>query len=142
LRQRAIGYLARREYSRAELAVKLAPLGTQEDIEATLADLERTGLLSDARFAESYLRSHAPRKGTPGLRYALQTRGVDADLIDAHLAALPDELERAKTVWGKKFAVPAADIRERGQQARFLQNRGFSSSVIHSLLNHAHTRGS
>lgn len=140
LRQRALKCLARREHSRAELATKLRSLGTPEDIEATLTDLEHTGLLSDARFAESYLRTHASRKGTLGLRYALQTRGVAADLIQTQMAELPDELERARTVWGKKFPHTAMDSRERGKQARFLQNRGFSADVIHHLLNHAHPR--
>ena len=37
LRQQAIRLLARREHTRAELARKLAGLGTQEEVDAVLA---------------------------------------------------------------------------------------------------------
>ncbi|MDP2751209.1 MAG: recombination regulator RecX [Rhodocyclaceae bacterium] len=142
LRKRAINLLARREHSRAELATKLASVGTPEEIDATLVDLERTGLLSDARFTECYLRSHARRQGVVRLRHALRMRGVADHLIDAQLIELPNEMDRAKTVWEKKFATPPSDARERAKQARFLQGRGFSMDVILRLLNDVHARRS
>ena len=138
LRSRAIKLLARREHSRAELARKLAPLGTPEEIDAVLNELARTGLQSDARFAASYLRSQAARLGTARLRQTLRGKGIDAELIAAQVAdlsaELPDELERARAVWQKKFAAPPADAREWAKQARFLQGRGFSVELIRRLL--------
>jgi regulatory protein len=101
LRQRAVRLLARREHTRAELFRKLAPHGTQEDVETMLNDLAAAGLQSDARFAESYVRGQAARLGATRLRQSLRTRGVDAALIDSQLesAALPDEMVRARAVW-------------------------------------------
>jgi regulatory protein len=134
LRQKAIRLLARREHTRAELARKLAPLGTEEEIETVLNELTRSGLQSDARFAESYLRSQAGRLGAARLRQTLRSKGVAADLVEAQVTDLPAELERAQAVWRKKFAAPPADAREWAKQARFLQGRGFSAAVIRKLL--------
>ena len=66
--------LARREHTRAELSRKLAPHGTQEEIDTVLNELAGSGLQSDARFAESYVRSQAARLGAARLRQTLRTR--------------------------------------------------------------------
>jgi regulatory protein len=134
LRQRAVRLLARREHTRAELTRKLAPHGTPEEIDTVLNELARTGLQSDARFAESYVRSQSARLGAARLRQALRTKGVATELIETGLVDLPDEMERAREVWTKKFAAPPSDAREWAKQARFLQGRGFSSEVIRRLL--------
>ena len=134
LTQRAVALLARREHSRAELARKLAPHGSEEEIETLLSALEGRGLLSDARAAEAYLRSHAERFGAAKLRQALRARGVDEEIISAGVGELADEQERARAVWIKKFGVLPADAREWARQARFLQSRGFSPDIIRKLL--------
>jgi regulatory protein len=134
LRQKAIRLLARREHTRAELARRLAPHGTAEEIETVLNELARAGLQSDARFAASYLRSQAGRLGTARLRQTLRTKGVAAELIAAQVIDLPDELERARAVWRKKYSTPPADAREWARQARFLQGRGFATEIIRKLL--------
>lgn len=131
---RAVGLLARREHTRAELARKLAPHGTPEEIDTVLTELALTGLQSDARFAESYVRGHAARLGAARLRQTLRTKGVAAELIDAQVADLPDESERVRAVWARKFSAPPADMREWARQARFLQGRGFSVEAIRKLL--------
>ncbi|MBA5828025.1 RecX family transcriptional regulator, partial [Escherichia coli] len=62
LKGRALGYLSRREYSRTELARKLAPyVGEDESVEPVLDALEQEGWLSDARFAESLVHRRASR---------------------------------------------------------------------------------
>jgi regulatory protein len=136
LRQRAIRLLARREHTRAELARKLAPLGSEEDIDAVLADLSASGLLSDARAAAAYVRSNASRFGAARLRQTLRRKGVESELIDDQLAQadLPDEMARAREIWARKFSAPPADAREWARQARFLQGRGFSTDTIRRLL--------
>ena len=81
LRLRAVGLLARREHSRAELAKKLAPLGTMEEIVTVLDQLEQTGLLSDARAAHAYVRSHAARFGAAKLKHGLRSKGIGAEKV-------------------------------------------------------------
>jgi regulatory protein len=134
LRQRAIRLLARREHSRIELADKLAAHGTEEDIATVLAQLESESLLSDARAAAAYVRSHAGRFGAGRLRQELRSRGMNPDLAAAELEDMDGELDRARAVWARKFAAAPADARDWARQARFLQGRGFATEVIRRLL--------
>jgi regulatory protein len=136
LKQRAIKLLARREHTRTELARKLGPLGSREEIDAVLADLTASGLLSDARAASAYVRGHAARFGAGRLRQELRRRGVEDEQIETALdgAEVSDELARARAVWAKKFSAAPADAKEWARQARFLQSRGFATDVIRRLL--------
>jgi regulatory protein len=128
--------LARREHTRAELDNKLLAHGTPEEISIVLDQLQQSGLLSDARFAESYLRSQSSRLGIARLRFALRNKGVSSEAVEASLAGadLPSELERARALWLRKFGELPVDAREWARQARFLQTRGFTSDVIRRLL--------
>jgi len=136
LRQQAIKLLARREHTRVELARKLSGLGTPEEIDAVLADMEASQLQSDNRTAENYLRSNASRLGASRLRHTLKTRGVAPEMIEEQLAQadLPDEIERARAAWSRKFSAAPANAREWARQARFLQSRGFAGDIVRRLL--------
>jgi regulatory protein len=136
LRQRAIRLLARREHTRAELERKLAPHGTEDDIQIVIAELQTNQLQSDARFAESWLRARADRLGTARLRQRLQQKGVAGDLIAASIAQadLGDERDRAAAAWAKKFGIPPVDPADWARQARFLQSRGFASDTIRRVV--------
>ena len=136
LRQQAIRLLARREHTRVELARKLSGLGTTEEIDAVLADMEASQLQSDNRTAESYLRSNASRLGASRLRHTLKTRGVAPEMIEEQLAQadLPDEIERARAAWSRKFSAAPANAKEWARQARFLQSRGFAGDIVRRLL--------
>ena len=136
LRERALRHLARRDHSRAELAQKLAAHGSGEEVEAVLDRMSELGLLSDARFAEAWVRGKGARFGTARLRHDLVRRGVAPDLIDAALDSecRDADLERARLVWRGKFGTPPDDAREWARQARFLHGRGFGSDVIRKLL--------
>jgi regulatory protein len=136
LRQQAIRLLARREHTRTELARKLAARGTSDEIESVLTELEASQLLSDKRAAESYVRGHSARLGASRLRHDLKSKGVSVEMIDEQLSNedMPDELERARAVWTRKFSAAPADSRDWARQARFLQGRGFASDIIRRLL--------
>lgn len=88
-RRKAVDLLARREYSRAELARKLA--GREADIDhaaldTVLDELAACGWQSDARFAQMWIQAHAARHGAQRLRQDLRQRGVATADIDAALA--------------------------------------------------------
>ncbi|MGO9444553.1 MAG: recombination regulator RecX [Thiobacillaceae bacterium] len=136
LRDRALAYLARREHSRQELANKLALAGyLGTDIEAQLDELTRRGLLSNERFAEDYVASKQGRFGALKLTHDLRSRGVDESIVQMTLAAATEtELERARSVWNKRFGAPPANALEKAKQLRFLQNRGFSLETIYQVL--------
>jgi len=126
-----------REHSREELRRKLlARAEDGDDVEAVLDRMAETGLQSDERFAESFVRSKGSRMGVERLRRELLDRGVSSEVVAAALeeALLDDELSRARAVWAKKFGVVPQDRGDWARQARFLQSRGFAVDVIRKLL--------
>jgi regulatory protein len=135
LRERALGLLARREHSRAELARKLAPHGGVDAIATLLDDLERENLLSNQRYAESLAVSRAGRHGSQRLKADLRAKGV-ADEVAAEVVreARAGDLDAARAVWAKKFGRPAGDAAERARQMRFLAGRGFPLDVVRRVV--------
>ncbi|WP_186063527.1 recombination regulator RecX [Burkholderia gladioli] len=136
LKGRALGYLSRREYSRSELARKLAPYVEEGDApEALLDALEREGWLSDARFTESLVHRRASRLGTARILGELKRHAVDSELVESVSEQLREtEFGRAQAVWRKKFGSLPGTPAERAKQARFLAARGFTSATIVKLL--------
>ncbi|MBW8077057.1 MAG: recombination regulator RecX [Gallionella sp.] len=144
LRTRALQYLARREYSRAELRGKLLPHAQIEadfeqaqpvDLDALLDDLTARGWLSDARAASQFVHAKRSRFGTQRITHELHQRGIGDELIDAVLPALQEsELEAARDVWQRKFGALPKDAKEQARQMRFLQSRGFGFEVIFKVL--------
>lgn len=136
LKGRALGYLSRREYSRAELARKLAPYASEDEpVEPVLDALEQEGWLSDARFAESLVHRRASRVGAARIVNELKRHAVGDTLVEAVSAQLREtEWARAQAVWSKKFGALPQTPAERAKQARFLAARGFSSATIVKLL--------
>lgn len=132
LRARAMRWLARREHSRAELGRKLAAHADEnEDIEALLDDLALRGWLSDARYAEQSIRSHARRFGPLKLASRLRSRGVDEEAIAAAFrAAGVDGASSLESVWQRHFRAPPEGEKEKSRQVRFLQGRGFALEEI------------
>jgi regulatory protein len=136
LRERALRCLSRRDYSRAELAAKLAPYGTDGEIEAILDRMGELSLQSDARMAESWVRSNNGRFGRARLRSELARRGLARELIEETLANgdMASEAERARTIWQSRYPALPADAREWARQARFLLARGFAAETVRAVL--------
>jgi regulatory protein len=160
---RALRFLARREYSRQELAGKLlskpAPRParrnarnladefapdphiddvyeppTADEVNALLDDLERRKMLSDNRYAEMRTRLRAPRYGDSRLRQELAQKGIDRDTIATVLSEQPDEFLRCREIWLKKFGHLPSDMNERMKQTRYLASRGFAMRVIQRVI--------
>lgn len=136
LKGRALAYLSRREYSRAELSRKLMPFADDADaLEALLDSLVREGWLSDARFAESVIHRRAARLGATRIVGELRRHAMGDTLIEEVNAQLREtELSRARAVWQKKYGQLPETPAERARQARFLAARGFSMTIIGKIL--------
>ena len=136
LRQRALEYLGKREYSAIELGQKLKHYAEEsDDIPALLADFKTRGWLSDARFTEQLINARKVKFGSNKVAHELREKGIaDNLIIDAVSAMQETELERATEVWRKKFNQVATDRNEWAKQARFLQSRGFSFDTIKKVL--------
>lgn len=136
LRQRALGYLARREHSRADLTRKLERAGFEpEAIGPVLDEFEAKNWLSDQRFAESWVADHRARAGSVKLAYDLRQHGISDTLIETILRDNRDsELERAIAVWNKKFGSTPTNPAEKAKQIRFMLSRGFTHEIIQRSL--------
>ncbi len=136
LEARALGFLARREYSRAELRARLAAHAPDADaLDAVLDQLAAKKLLSDQRFIESLVRRRAERFGAARIQHELRTHQLSAEQLAPALEALKaSELERAREVWQRRFGEPPASREERLRQMRFLAGRGFAGEVIRKVV--------
>ena len=178
LTERALRLLTRREHSRFELRRKLVrrrsaksgPKSESESnstnaaaggdttttmetqLDAVLDDLVHRGLLSDERFAESFVRRGVDRGHGPlKIRSGLRSRGVAEDLIDGALTFSDDFwLDLARAAQAKRFGNGGrnsnsnsgdddadgapANRSEWAKHARFLAARGFASDIIYRTL--------
>ena len=137
-RQKAMDLLARREHSEQELRQKLKSRGYDSDtVEDAILSLRQDGLLSDERFAESYVHHrYNAGMGPIRIRYELRQKGISVALADAYLETFSgrwDELMRQLRQRKYGATIPD-DYAERMKQARFLQNRGFSPESVMRLF--------
>lgn len=138
VRERALRFLARREYTRSELARKLAPhteAENRDELDALLDDFTRRGWLSEARFVEMVVQARLGKFGSRRIIHELREKGVSEETIAAALPEIREnELETARAVWAKKFGILPADARERAKQIRFLASRGFGTETIRRVV--------
>jgi len=138
IKQTALRLLAAREHSAMELRHKLLARGGGEArVERVLADLAAHGLLSNARFTARYVEERMAKGFGPlRIRAELGQRGIDADLIDAHLP-------KDETAWmplltrahDRKFGhLPPRDRMDLARRARFLEYRGYTGTQIGRFL--------
>ena len=124
----ATAALARREHSVRSLRERLQRAGvTSGDAEAVVEELRHAGLVDDGRFAEERARVLAERgKGDAAIRFELERAGVEAAEIEAALAGLASERERAAALVARRGATLAT--------ARLLAGRGFDEEVVAALV--------
>ena len=128
--------LSAREHSRAELERKLARF---EEVPGTLAQaldaLEAKNFISEQRVAESLVHRRSSKLGVARLQQELQAKGLEQQTIQEALhQARTTELDRAQTIWRKKFDQVAQSPQERAKQMRFLAGRGFSGDTIRQVV--------
>ena len=114
-------------------AAEAAPVDAVAQVEAALDWLEANNYLSQERFVESRVHARAARFGNLRIRQELAQHAVT--LSPQAAQSLKDsELDRARAVWARKYAVAPDGLAEHARQARFLASRGFSADVIRQLL--------
>ena len=134
----AVKLLGSREHSRKELRRKLHHrFSDNELVDEVLDRLQQQSLLSDRRFAETYVGQRS-RKGYGPLRIRaeLAERGVSGELISDSLDAAEIDWQDilAETADGKFGRQPATDQRALAKRGRFLEQRGFPISLIRRYL--------
>lgn len=139
LRHQALDLLARREHATQELAAKLIAKGADSTaIESLLTQLQREGLLSDARFAAARSRYRRERGFGPlHVSADLLARGVPRQVVTETIEADADLwLEAARQAKEKRFGPGHPPDRPTAAKwMRFLQTRGFTHQQIRHALN-------
>ena len=134
----ALSLLARREYSRKELAARLTRRGSPEDLaQQVLRELAAAGWQSDERFAGAFAASKTERGYGPLRIIAeLKERGINAETIAASIrTGDPCWEERMLQARVRHFGTRLpVDRKERARQARYLVNRGFIPERVRRAL--------
>lgn len=138
LKAKAVGLLALREYTRAELLKKLSPLAeTPEMMTEVLDELAAGGWQSDERFAAVFSHHKSVKQGAALVAQGMRQKGIsDALITECMQNLIATEQTRARSVWEKKFSKEGRpnDARSWARQARFLASRGFGAGVIRQVL--------
>ena len=138
VRRTAMDLLARREHGRVELTRKLRQRGAPpEMIETALDRLTEEGLLSEARYLESFVSYRARSGYGPArIREELSQRGLQRADIELALRECGISWQtQLEDTWRRKFAgkLPE-DAKERARQGRFLSYRGYTMDMIGRVL--------
>ena len=144
IRMSAMNFLAMREHSAKELAVKLGKKFIQEDwINTELEKLKNAGLQSDQRFTEAFVNMRLRQgKGALIIRLELKEKGISEVLINECLSSHTNWNELAFQAYKKKFGDSSIeDMKEKSRRIRFLTARGFSPTNIQYALNHSSEEG-
>ena len=120
--------LKHRDHSAHGLEQKLAARDVSPAERARALDtLGRAGVVDDARFASARARGLAERGwGDAAVRAELEGQGVAGEWIEAAVAALDPERDRACRIAGRRGAGPAT--------ARYLAAHGFDEDAIEAAL--------
>lgn len=135
----AYSLLARGDYSAARLHEKLRLKGFMSQAVAETVDtLRARGHLNDARLARGLVeRFQKQGFGRCGVWAKLQQRGLTDDVITTALSEWeePAEIKLAEQLIQRRFSAAALEEpKTRARAYRFLLRRGYSASVVASVL--------
>ncbi|MGV8041116.1 MAG: regulatory protein RecX [Thermoanaerobaculaceae bacterium] len=141
IHEAALRLLARRAYSRRELAERLAKKEyPPAAVEVELERLERAGLLDEDELARSIRRDRLRQgKGRRAIAGELWRRGVEPATVARALAELAPE-EAAEALAGSAAKAMAKHPRwrelprERAKVVRYLLARGFDAAEVRRVL--------
>ena len=141
-RRCAIRYLTYRDRSRNEIACYLRGKGISKNaLDETLTCLENNDYINDSRFALQFGRSRIENKkvGRILLARELKDKGLEDHIIRGALSTLDKEYnEREIAMNCAKKKIDSSSLndieKERGRLVRFLERKGFASSLIYQLV--------
>ena len=137
----ALRLLAARPRSEKEVRERLVRRGLPHDIIVhTLERLREYGYVDDVEFARFWVeaRSGANPRGRYVVRRELRMKGVDQDVADEAMEALPEERSARKAARKKLPSLRGLDYPDfRNRLAGYLVRRGFGYDVVKQVVNDA-----
>lgn len=138
LMARAVGLLAKREYSYQTLRTALSRYISREDVhvlDTVLEQLQAKGYLSNKRFAQVRTQTRLRQYGNRRICQELRRNGIEESLIDETMKEFGQEEEtRCREIWKRKFGRQPETPKERDKQIRYFLYRGFSYRVIQKVI--------
>ena len=145
IKQRALGYLARRFHSERELLIKLKSKSYEERlIKIVISELRKASFLDDKNFAIHFIEEKLKKKqwGKNKIRSALFNKGISGEIIDEiflNLDSEQDEIDSALELAKKKFdKVKKRETDDRKVYQKvvaFLMSRGFDYNTSSEACN-------
>ena len=138
-RNRAMELLSRRPMSEKELVDKLIRKGEDEETARDCARwLREEGFLNDESYAATVARHYAAKGYGPGrVRAELSRRGVDRELWDGTIEAMPENTEKLDRFIAARLTDPE-DREQIRKVSAALYRRGYSWEEIRSALGRFH----
>lgn len=128
---------SKRECCSSELRRRIAA-EPELDAEAILASLREDGYLSDGRYARAFARDKAALDGWGAIkiRYALKSKGIDDETIDAALDEVDTEASgnRLRKLLEARNRALRDDPQRRLKLIRYALGRGYSYDEVSPVL--------
>lgn len=138
IRNACLVMLTRRDFSTKELTEKISlKFESRPVIDQVISTLKTEGLLSDVRFAESFVRARISKgQGKQRIKSEIKHKGIGNELLKQVIDAQDiDWISIAEKVLVKKFGnLVNPDRKEVGKRIRFLQYRGFDFDEISQVM--------
>lgn len=137
VRAHALRLLARREYSVGELSNKLLTrCRDRSSVDTVVAALADEDLVSDSRFARSFVRSRVAKyQGPRKIRAQLSQRRVSDSLIDQALSEVELSWTALAADWLERSEGGVPPAEKRPGCYRRLINRGFTHDQAMDAIN-------
>ena len=139
-REKALQYVSQRQMSARELGRKLREKGFDEETaDYCVAWTTERGLLNEESYAAAIVRHYAAKGyGAGRIRQELMRRGLERELWEEALAALPEDTAKLDRFIAQRLKEP--DDRDAVRKlSAALFRRGFSSEEIRSALSRFET---
>ena len=140
--KKAYSLLSKRDYSVSVMRKKLFDFAHTDSpdefceimIERIIDDLKEKNWLSDERVVSTYLNLKGNLYGEKRIRFELKKIGIDDQVIEKILQDFEFcDYEKAQTLLGKKFKVPATSMKDKVKRRDYLMRRGFAHGISNKL---------
>lgn len=136
-KDKALGLLSRRSYSKSQLRDRLTRHTDEEAAHQAVERMEEIGLVDDLDYALRYARDlyHLKQLAPARIKQELRQKGIDSDIISESLEQFDedDNIDRALAYLGRKYS-SLSDEKTRKRAFAQLGRLGYSYSEIGSAL--------
>ncbi len=133
--QYILSYLTRSAKTEMQVRIKLKEKGFSiDDRNYAVNKAIALDYINDQNYAESYVEFYSKAKGKVRLKRELHEKGVADNIIDKVLSTIDSEKDNCYAVAVKYLKNKKKDVKLREKLLRHLVSRGFSYSIIKTVL--------